>query len=284
MAHRPLKTAKQLGRSLGVASTDSLRVLLYHDIAPVDQERFAAQLTWLRKSWTFVSPERFAAIVSGEAPAGGRSLLLTFDDGFASNRAVAEEVLGPLGIQALFFVVSDFVEQADPASARRFIARHIRPGSSAADLPPTLSNMEWSDLATLVAQGHTVGAHTKTHSRLSSLRSRAKLQREIVESADALSQRLGVSIEHFAYTFGDIGSFSPEAMATARERFRFVYSGLRGDNRRGVSPFALRRDSVTADEPTAVLGAFVEGVADFRYARARRQLDDWARRGSIGAD
>ena len=98
---------------------------------------------------------------------------------------------------------------------------------------------------------------------------------EIIASIDTLAQRLGVSIEHFAYTFGDLASFSDKAFAVARRRFRFIYSGLRGDNAGGVVPYALRRDAVTAQDPTALLGAFVEGAADFRYARAHDELRSW---------
>ena len=94
-AYYPLKLARALGRPLGLASPHRLRVLFYHDIAPHDQPHFAAQLRWLARSWNLVSPKQFAAMVSGEEPIRGRNLLLTFDDGFASNRVVAEEVLNP---------------------------------------------------------------------------------------------------------------------------------------------------------------------------------------------
>jgi hypothetical protein len=42
-----------------------------------------------------------------------------------------------------------------------------------------------------------------------------------------------------------------------------------------VSPFAVRRDAVTARDSTALLGAFLEGVADFRYARSHARLAAW---------
>lgn len=274
-AYYPLKLAKGVGRSLRLIAPDSLRVLLYHDIAPGDQARFAAQLHWLARSWNFVSPEQFAAMVSGGEPIRGRNLLLTFDDGFASNRVVAEQVLNPMGIRALFFAVSDFVGLENRNEARHFIARHIQPGGHADNLPAHLYNMGWMDLEALLEQGHSIGAHTRTHARLSQIDSESDLEREIVASADALAQRLGVSIEHFAYTFGDLASFSDKALAVARRRFRFIYSGLRGDNAGGVPPFALRRDAATARDSMGLLGAYVEGAADSHYARSCAQLDGW---------
>ncbi len=275
----PLKLAKAIVRPLGLASRHRLRVLVYHDIAPHDQVHFEAQLSWLARSWTFVTPESFAAMVSGEEAIRGSNLLLTFDDGFASNRVVAEEVLNPMGIRALFFAVSAFVALEDHDEARNFIARHIRPGSRADELPAHLYNMRWADLEVLLEQGHCVGGHTHTHARLSQFNAESDLEREIITSADMMAQRLGVPIEHFAYTFGDLTSISEKALAIARRRFRFIYSGLRGDNAKGVSTFALWRDAVTAQDSTALLGAFLEGAADFHYARSRAQLEQLGLKG-----
>ena len=274
-AYYAVKVAKAFGRPLGIAFPSSLRVLIYHDIPPEEQHQFAAQLRWLARSWRFVSADQFAALVSGSEPVRGRNLLLTFDDGFASNRRVAEEVLRPMGIRALFFPVSDFVSIVDRNEARQFIAQHIQPGCNADELPTHLYNMGWSDLEALLQQGHSIGGHTRTHARLSQIGTEPDLEREIVAGADTLAHRLGVPIEHFAYTFGDIASFSPQALEVARRRFRFVYSGLRGDNARGVSPFALRRDAITTQDSISLVGAYVEGAADFHYARSRAQLAAW---------
>lgn len=52
-------------------------------------------------------------MLAGDETINGRNLLLSFDDGFASNRDVAEKILNPLDIKALFFVVSDFVNLKD---------------------------------------------------------------------------------------------------------------------------------------------------------------------------
>jgi len=274
-AYPVFKVVKAIGRPLGLAFAHSLRVLIYHDIAPEEERKFAAQLRWLARSWRFVSPQQFAAFISGDEPVRGRNLLLTFDDGFASNRRAAEQVLKPLGIRALFFAVSGFVSVTDRNEARHFIAQNIYPGLREDDLPPHWYNMGWSDLEALLDQGHTIGCHTQTHARLSLIDSEANLEREIVASANTLAQRLGTAIDHFAYTFGDIGSFSPAALAVARRRFRCVYSGLRGDNARAGSPFAIRREAVSAQDSLALLGAYLEGVADFQYSRSRAQLARW---------
>lgn len=102
-AYHPLKAAHAVERRLGISAGNRLRVLLFHDIAPEEEARLASQLRWLARSWSFVAPTRFEAMLAGEEPVIGKQLLVTFDDGFASNRALAERVLNPMRIRALFF-------------------------------------------------------------------------------------------------------------------------------------------------------------------------------------
>lgn len=282
-AYYPLKLAKAIAQPLGLTSPNQLRVLLYHDIDPRDQANFAAQLRWLQSSWNFVSVAQYVAMISGKEPIRGRNLLLTFDDGFASNRVVAEEILNPMGIQALFFVMPDFVDLEDVDEARNFIAQNILPNSCAAALPAHWRNMGWADLKALVEQGHCIGGHTRTHARLAQLKNISDLEREIISSADVLEQRLGVPIEHFAYTFGDLPSFSEQSLVVARRRFRFIYSGMRGDNAGGVEPYAMRRDSAASQDALSnykvfsnnLLGSFLQGGADFKYAKDNALLSSW---------
>lgn len=277
-SYQPIRLARGVARSLGLGSPDRLRVLLYHDVAPYLHERFTEQLRWLARRWTFVTPDRFADMIAGEERIRGRNLLLTFDDGFASNRIVAERILSPMGVRALFFIISEFAALEDREQAWEFIAERIQPGINLHSIPPHLYNMGWADLSALLEMGHSIGGHTRTHARLSQISSEANLEREIIESADTLARELGIAVEHFAYAFGDVSSFSARALAVARNRFRCVYSGLRGDNGVATSALALRRDPATAEDSISLLGAFLEGAADCRYAKSRVQLDQWASR------
>ncbi len=282
-SYRAIKLIRGIGRHLKVIPNNELRVLLYHDIAPSDQQRFADQLKWLKQSWTFISPEKFSSIVDGREHLVGRNLLLTFDDGFASNRVIAEQVLKPLDITALFFVITDFVSIEDPAEARSFISKHIYPGVKSEHLPPHWVNMGWNDLAALVRLGHSIGSHTKTHARLSQLTDE-ELGDQIVGSANEISVRLGTKVDHFAYTFGDLASFSRRAMSIARQRYKYIYSGLRGDNAKSLLSHSIRRDASAVQDSNnnysvfrnSLIGSLLEGAADRYYASYRRTLDSWA--------
>ena len=103
------------------------------------------------------------------------------------------------------------------------------------------------------------------------------MEDEIISSADRLENRLGVPVEHFAYTFGDLASFSSQALSIAKHRFRYVFSGLRGNNPVGTSSFAIRRDSLKPSDPNSLMGALLVGGADFMYRSSLNKLDDWAK-------
>lgn len=270
----PFKTVKSIGRFLGIVSPESLRVLLYHDIPPNQQEHFAVQLRWLARSWNFVSAVEFGEMMSGNRPIRGRNLLLTFDDGFASNRVVAEKILNPMRIPALFFVVSGFAELDNFNTAQHFISDNILPGTPVTELPDHLYNMNWNDLSALLEQGHTIGAHTANHKKLTQLDTDEERTGEIITSANRISTKLGVPIEHFAYTFGDINSIDKKALAVTRTRFKFVYSGIRGSNTKDISPFAIRRDAIAPQNSVSQLGSFVEGLSDPYYMADRKKIDD----------
>ena len=263
----------RIARGVGALPASHLRILLYHDVPPNSIERMERQLRLLARHWRFVTPRQLEESALGGEPLPRRSLLVTFDDGLASNRVVAETLLARLGIRAVFFVLPELLEIVDREQARAFISRRILPGRSPDSLPPHLTGMSWSDLEALLDQGHTIGSHTMSHARLAGL-SKADLEREVVGSGDAIAARLGASVDHFAYPFGDVGSFSALALAASRLRYRFIHSGVRGDNRPPLCG-PLLRDSVSPDEPHSIVGAFVEGAADPLYRSARAKLETW---------
>lgn len=273
--HIPLRLMNDFCRRIGLQPDGCLRVVMYHDLAPQENNRFASQLRWLSKSWRFLSPKLFVAMMRGDEPIRGRNLLVTFDDGFASNRWAAETILNQLGIKALFFVPSDFIELDDPEKQRIFMGKNVWPGTAPTTLARHLRSMNWDDLSYLLEEGHSIGAHTKSHARLSELKSETDLVDEIIGSGDQLESKLGVNIRHFAFPFGNLASFSPEALEVSRRRFEFIYSGIRGDNLKNTPTWAIRRDAISCSDSLSLIGALLEGGADFLYKRDVKTLEFW---------
>ncbi len=265
-----------LGRSLKVKDGSELRVLLYHDIARQERSRFRVQLEKISRDWKFVPPEVFAEMVRGKKEIVGRNLLLTFDDGYFSNRIVAEEILEPLGIKALFFIVSDFVDIQKKREIRKFISDNIYPSFTVEQVPDFWVPMRWKDLEILLRKGHSIGSHTKTHAKLSKIKpiDRHRLQDEILTSKKKLENKLGINIEHFAYTFGDLDSFNKDALRMAKEYYEFIHTGLRGDNKSSPT-WAIRRESFSPSDTDHLIGAILEGGADILYKSKLRTYESW---------
>jgi len=274
---------RKVAIKVGFVASSRLRVLIFHDIPSNHELAFKKQLQELQKKWNIVSPEKFERMISGNEPIQGNNLLITFDDGLTSNRIVAEKILNPMGIKAIFFVVTDFIDIKNVDEAHQFIADNIIPSAKKEEIPMHWCNMQWEDLSALIEQGHTIGSHTKKHTRLSNCNNKDELIEELVISANYIESKLGQKVEHFAFTFGNIESFSNAAMEVARSQFSFIYSGLRGNNINNVSPLAIRRDvaayQLSNNEyrlfDDKLIKTFLDGAADFRYLNARRKLDSW---------
>lgn len=254
----------------------SLRVLVYHDIPPNKIVSFTEQILWLKKkNWKFIHPDTFSRMLSGEQPIIGNNLLLTFDDGFISNRIVAEKVLKPLKISALFFIVSGFADLTNQQDCHDFISKGIRKDLDPSDMPNHWKNMTWKDLEFLLDNGHIIGAHTASHLKLSKISDKASLEDEIVKSADIISSKLSIDVDHFAFTFGDMDSISHDAYKIALSRFKYIFTSLRGSNTKKDSPALITRDTISPDDNNYLVGSFLEGGADFMYKQAKESLKEF---------
>jgi peptidoglycan/xylan/chitin deacetylase (PgdA/CDA1 family) len=245
-------------------------------VSKTQLKKMKAQLFWLSKKWNFIGPEEFYLAITGRLIIKSDSLLVTLDDGFYSAYDVAQKVLDPLGIKAIFFVISDFIGIENKETSQNFIIKNILPDSLISDLEGDMRNMGWSELNDLIKNGHHIGGHTKTHARLANINEDDQLRSEILESANHLEKRLNFNIASFAYTFGDIKSFSPKAMKIAKQKFPYIFSGLRGNNFNTKFPLVILRDAISANEKNCLVGVFLYGLMDFRYKKSVKRLRSWA--------
>ncbi len=266
---RPWLGGFRAWRRIGAAPPRALRILLLHDVPEARFDALDRLLDMVKRRHRFVAPDEAEAWLAGAAPQQGRApCLLTFDDGFASNHAAATTVLARHGVRALFFVCPGLVELEGDAQ-RQAIAANIfdgRPGAG------DLSLMTWQEIGALKEMGHTIGAHSMTHRRLSLLRGE-ELAHEVRGCNEVLAARLGTRATWFAFPFGSIDSVSAAALAVIASDYRFCRSGVRGPNTGATDRLALRADHIDLEAPDAYLSLVVEGGLDWRYATHRRRLD-----------
>jgi peptidoglycan/xylan/chitin deacetylase (PgdA/CDA1 family) len=178
-------------------ATARLPILMYHRVAPTGSaetarwrlhpDAFEEQLAWLREhdygSLTF---EQWRAAVDRRAPVPERSVLLTFDDGYADFPDYALPLLSTYGFGATMYVVTDLVGRSNAWDER---------------LGEPLRLMDWPTLLALEEQGIELGSHTASHRPLVSL-SAAELARDLCRSRLALHERLGGEVRSVCYPYG----------------------------------------------------------------------------------
>jgi peptidoglycan/xylan/chitin deacetylase (PgdA/CDA1 family) len=173
------------------------------------------------------------------------------------------------------------VEITTDVNRLQFVQQRLFPDQKISNKKKQLTSMSWVEIKQLIKDGHTIGCHTGSHARLSDIQDRVKLWTEIVESGDKIEENTGISVEHFAYTFGDISSMSQEALSIAGRRYRYVHSAVRGCNYPTTSRLAIRRETVHPWDPLIFMSGVLEGVADFQYQKARKVLDGWASKANL---
>ena len=124
-------------------------------------------------------------VATGEWPP--RSVVLTFDDGFANFIDCALPVLDRYGFTATVFIVTGHMGGWNAWGAPSRLGRQ-----------PILT---WDQAREAAAAGMEIGSHTQTHLNLS-LVSLDRADEEISVSRSEIEDRLGLSVTSFAYPFG----------------------------------------------------------------------------------
>ena len=223
---------------------DGLPILMYHSISPaaaprfarfaMHPQQFASQMAFLAGAGyqTMTVTEAIAA-QDRRQPLQERSVVLTFDDGFADFHTTALPILQEHRLRATLYVTTGYV-----GGTGRWLA----------DCDEQHRQMiGWSQLREAAAEGVEIGAHSHTHPQLDRLDA-TRLASEIRRPKDLLEDQLGLTVNSFAYPFGYRDRAASRAVAAAGYDNACGVDELRA--RRGGNRFALPR--LTVDAGTSV--------------------------------
>lgn len=170
-------------------------ILMYHALqaarSPISLSPvvFTRQLRAIEERGMRVLPLlEVASCVRERRPLPNRGVVLTFDDGFSDFRTVALPLLADRGYASTVFLVADFCGRANdwPGQPRSI---------------PVFPLLGWSEIEEMARAGVELGAHTRGHPRLDLLPP-GDAEREVLESQDAIEQRIGRPVRSFAYPYG----------------------------------------------------------------------------------
>jgi peptidoglycan/xylan/chitin deacetylase (PgdA/CDA1 family)/GT2 family glycosyltransferase len=210
-------TGAREGGGIIAADVGGISVLAYHAIEDVGHpvtrryavppEEFEAQIRAIvAAGFHFVGAEQFLAHLNG-VPAPARSVLLTFDDGYASVAASAAPLLDSLGIPAVMFLVTAQVGQTNVWDDH----------TGASPLPL----MDRRAAQSLAHRGWEMGAHSRTHAHLIGL-DPLQLDSEIVGAAEDLEDLKLPAPRMFAYPYGEHSHRARAAVRRAGYRAGFA--------------------------------------------------------------
>lgn len=213
-------------------------VLCYHRVLPdfvesdepiyaVSPEQFEAQMAFLaQEGFNSLSLQEFADLTRGARPASKRSVLITFDDGYADNYAMAWPIAKKYHIKINLFICTDYVGQAHPIFMRKDgylvlknsgLGREDRPGwqSHLRKFPQLWRPLTWAELREMRAAGVQIGFHSHSHRNLALL-TPEELGSDIATGLAILERELGERPGCFALPYGWYDSYNPEVLAVLK--------------------------------------------------------------------
>jgi peptidoglycan/xylan/chitin deacetylase (PgdA/CDA1 family) len=235
---------------------------MYHHVAPdraITPAVFESQLRWLKDNgYNTLDSGALRAHLTGGRPAPGRSVVITFDDGYADNWVYAFPLLKKAGFKSIMFVVTGRMRDADrprPTSEEGgavvdTVARERDPEGF----------MTWPELKAMADSGLVeIGSHTRTHRDWEKSAPYADLRGELEGSRRDIESRLGSWAGTFAWPWGD---FKEEWLPLLSETgYRTGFTTMIGGNTPGTDPFLICR----LDVRKASLGWFARRVRLYRH-------------------
>jgi peptidoglycan/xylan/chitin deacetylase (PgdA/CDA1 family) len=194
---------------------------------------------------------RREAVGAAPPPLPERTVVLTFDDGYADFHETVLPLLDRHRSTGTLYVTTGWLADAGPRRAGRALA-------------PMLS---WGQLAEAAAQGVEIGGHSHSHAQLDQLSERLLFD-ELTINQSLLEERLQRRVTTFGYPFGYSDSRVRRAVHACGYRGACAVANTLADPRQG--PYALARLTIRRSTGLADFCTLVEGQSLARlYARDR---------------
>lgn len=223
----------QLSSTLATSKLD-LPILVYHIVRPSDPsdsvavrslaqtpEIFEAQMSHLKNAgYQVVRFSDLENILKDTTRRIPNPIILSFDDGWASQYTYAFPILKKYGYPATFFIFTNSIGH------RNYIS---------------LEN-----LREMMVAGMTIGSHSRSHPYLTEITNEVALKEEIAGSKNILEKTLGVPITEFAYPFGRYNPHIIELVKAAG------YTSARGDFYTGAQTPERKYELSAMNAPTTL--------------------------------
>jgi len=216
-----------------------LPVLMYHHVGPsrpgvskewsITPEQFERHVRRIRRGgYETILPSNWLDWLREGKPLPRRPVLITFDDGYGDTAQYALPILRRYGMTAAVYVVTGRIGGTNTWDEAQ--------GSGTLQLMTAEEIRNWAD------QGIEFGAHSRSHSDLTTLAAE-NLEEEVSGSRDDLALILGSPPVSFAYPFGEHTEAVREAVSRS---FGLAFGSEEGQNFLRCERHLLKRTYIGA--------------------------------------
>ncbi len=235
-----------------------LRALYCHYVFDDQRAAFRSLLESLLAVGSFVDTATCIDMLRGDVPVDGRYYHLSFDDGFRNVLTNAAPILASLGVPALAFVATAYID-GDSGAAAEYSRKLNYPG--------TLELLTRDELRSLTEMGVEVGSHTRTHARLSAVSPSQQVE-EIAGSKADLERMLEAPCDYISWPYGARGDIDRSGYDAIRDAgYAAAFGAYRGSVVPGETPaLCIPRHHFEPQWPQSHVRWFARG----RLERAHR--------------
>ena len=214
-------------------------ILCYHRVLPefienvndpiytVLPEQFESQMAFLvQEGFHTLSLTEFAAAARGLRPLNKPSVLITFDDGYADNYAVAWPIAKRSNIKINLFICTAYQGQSDPIimtkngyrSLTDFAYSEAEPPGVQAHIkkfPQLWRPLNWEELAVMRDAGVEIAFHSHTHRNLA-LFPPQELTNDLSTGLFIFERELGYRPKFLALPYGGYETCTPTVLETLK--------------------------------------------------------------------
>lgn len=260
-----LKPVIYFNKVIKSPSTDTITILTYHSISgyrnlkhsryyTIDPQLFNLQMNYLHvNNFKVINLSEFYEMMQSHVPANYKTVVLTFDDGYADSFFYAYPVLRKYGFNATFLLICNFID-----------SEKIFPWLSEPRFPRG-ENLPLSvgQILDLAKGGMDFGSHTLSHQRLTRL-SQKQAFKEIQRSKTYIEQLLDREINSFSYPYGSWSDFDQSHQEMVRKAgYGLAVTSIYGSNALNSNPFSLKRIHMYANDDLNTFEMKINGYYDW---------------------
>lgn len=265
---------------------DCIPVLCYHRVLPdfletvhpiytILPEQFEAQMAFLAaEGFVSLSLPEYAEIARGLSPAPRRSVLITFDDGYADNYRISWTIAKKYRFNLNLFICTSLIGENHPVIMTKDGYVILKHGAKMVQSRPDVLDdirkspelwrpLNWQELEEMQAAGVHFGFHSHSHRNLA-LQPPAEIAADIANGMELFERRLGHRPRFFALPYGWYDAYTRATISTLRQlNLEFIFGTHLGRARLPGAPSVLPRLSIHQSDDLATFQRKLAGAYDW---------------------